>query len=101
MPYLQAFPAVTFIFRNFITPYKLGYLSEMDASAYRYRVSSVHLSLFVDAAGIEQMQPILMPGSNTDMRGVQSLLSGYHQKNITILDGISEKLIVTNLPFGI
>lgn len=38
-----------------------------------------------------------MPGSNTDMRGVQSLLSGYHQKNITILDGISEKLVVTNL----
>ena len=54
---------------------------------------------FVDAAGIEQMQPILMPGSNTDMRGVQSLLSGYHQKDITILDGISEKLVVTNLPF--
>ena len=40
-----------------------------------------------------------MPGSNTNMRGVQSLLSGYHQKDITILDGISEKLVVTNLPF--
>ena len=33
MPYLQAFPTSAFIFRNFITPYKLGYLSEMDASA--------------------------------------------------------------------
>lgn len=40
-----------------------------------------------------------MPGSNTNMRGVQSLLSSYHQKDITILDGISEKLVVTNLPF--
>lgn len=54
-PYLQAFPTSAFIFRNFITPYKLGHLSEMDASAYRYKVSSVHQSLFVDAAGIEQM----------------------------------------------
>ena len=53
----------------------------------------------MDTAGIKQVQTILVPGSNADMRGVQSFLTGNHQKDIAILDGISEKLVVANLPF--
>ena len=53
----------------------------------------------MDAAGIEQMQTILVPGSDSDMRGIQPLLPGNHQKDIAILDGISEKLVVADLSF--
>lgn len=52
------------------------------------------------AAGIEQMQPVLMPAGNAYVRGVESLFVCDDGNYIAIMYGVSEKLCVGYRIFG-
>ena len=53
----------------------------------------------VNAAGIEQMQSVLVPGGDAYVGSVESLLIGDDGDDVAIFDGIAEELGIGYLPF--
>ena len=55
--------------------------------------------LLVNAAGVEQMQSVFVPGGNTDVGCVETLFVGNDGDNVTIVNSVAENCRVGNLAF--
>ena len=51
-------------------------------------------------ARIEQVESVLVPGSQTDMRGVQSFLVSNNHDDVTVMNSLSEYLVIAMVDLG-
>ena len=59
----------------------------MHVSIKRHRFIN---HLLVNAAGVEQMQSVFVPGSKTDVGCIETLLVRDDGDNVTVVDGVAE-----------